>query len=155
MKENNNLWVVVGVALVVSVIASFLTVQMTGNTVNVQTKNNSTATLYTKAEVDAMMLKVNSNINNKTSNQGVLNMFDKNCAIWSVSKPNATRQVTGDDICKERGAGICVFTVMYDNLNHAVNNNGALSGTNAGLIQRCTPYATGASDATVAYCCYS
>jgi len=78
----------------------------------------------------------------KTSyKQDILTMLDKNCGIWSVANPTGKREVTGDDICSERGAGTCILMVNYDRL--ASND----------LIQRCTPYVTGKDDKMVAYCC--
>jgi hypothetical protein len=68
-------------------------------------------------------------------------MLDKGCTIWSVAVPDPKRQVTGDQICAERGAGTCILMVDY----------GRFSSND--MIQRCTPYVTGSSDKTVAYCC--
>ncbi len=98
--------------------------------------NNIYANIYTKTEVDALLAQ-------KVTGQNVLDMLDKNCVIYSVSHPNSSREVTGDEICAERNAGTCILTIHYDDLD--INS----------LIQRCTPYASGWSDKTVAYCCTS
>ena len=54
--ENNNLWAVVGVALIVAIVASVATVAVTGNIIKVPTSVATTqADIYTKAEVDTLI----------------------------------------------------------------------------------------------------
>ncbi|MFQ5532135.1 MAG: hypothetical protein ACE5ES_05975 [Candidatus Nanoarchaeia archaeon] len=84
--------------------------------------------------------------------EDVLDMLN-GCLIYSVSSPDPDRDVNGNDICEERDAGTCIFTVNYNELNEAVNDvDKLLSGSNAGIIESCSlgPYA---SDEVVAYCC--
>ena len=81
--------------------------------------------------------------------QTVLKMLN-NCNIYSVSVPDANKSVRGNDICNERNAGTCIFTVSYEKLNDAINNNGALGNT--GLIESCSHGPFKSTD-TVAYCC--
>jgi len=77
-----------------------------------------------------------------TTDGEVLEMLNQRCEIFSVLKLNSTRQVTGNDICNERNAGTCILMINYDRFS---SND---------MIQRCTPYVTGRSDKTVAYCCH-
>jgi hypothetical protein len=132
-NNKTNWWVILAVVIVVAVVVSLITVNLTGNVINVS-PTTTAQQVYTKAEVDSLL-------SSKTTNAGVLSMLDKNCSVWSVAVPNAARQVTGDDICKERGAGTCILMVNYDRFS--LND----------MIQKCTPYVTGRSDKTVAYCC--
>jgi len=176
--KSSHIWTIVGISLIVAIFASFATMSITGNVI-VKTDNSRECSkictsscknvtvgsrsiscynkcydscivsaplvdVYTKKEID-------SKINNLVTYPGVLNMLN-NCNIYSVSIPSANRTVTGDEICKERNVGKCIFTVNYENLNDAVNNNVALLGSNAGIIESCKfgPYKS--TDA-VAYCC--
>ena len=60
MKDKNNLWVVVVIAIVVAVIASLITVNLTGNSIKVPSATSTTQTeVYTKAEVDAKLAGIN------------------------------------------------------------------------------------------------
>ncbi|MBI4116679.1 hypothetical protein HY449_02960 [Candidatus Pacearchaeota archaeon] len=108
-------------------------VNSTSCTIN---SGTNTTDYYTKAEID-------TKLKNVTTNQGVLDMLDKKCSVWSVASPNASREVTGEDICNERQAGTCILMINYDRL------------PSQDMIQKCTPYVTGRSDTTVAYCCTS
>ena len=59
MKDKNNLWVVVVIAIVVAVIASLITVNLTGNSIKVPSATSTTQTeVYTKAEVDTMLKRI-------------------------------------------------------------------------------------------------
>ena len=133
-NNKTNWWVIVAVVIVVAVLASLVTVNLTGNVIRLNQDKYGAYQAYTKAEVDSLL-------SSKTTNAGVLNMLEKKWSVWSVAVQNATRQVTGDDICKERGAGTCILMVNYDRFS---SND---------MIQKCTPYVTGRSDETVAYCC--
>ena len=64
MKDKNNLWVVVIIAIVVAVIASLITVNLTGNTISVARgfagPVYTTSETYSKAQVDAKLTNVKS-----------------------------------------------------------------------------------------------
>jgi len=111
----------VGVALIVAIVAAAVTTTM------------MTGPNYSDLPAPTLASAVTA--------QQVLNMLNAKCSIWSVAVPNSTRQVTGDDICKERNGGTCILTINYDRFS---SND---------MIQKCTPYVTGRSDTTVAYCC--
>ena len=124
-------WVTLIILMVViAAVVAYFTGAITGNVIKVDTsKNKKASEVYTKAEVDSLVTT------------GVLNMLNTKCSIWSVAVPNASREVSGDDICKERNAGTCILMINYNRLS---SND---------MIQKCTPYVTGTSDKTVAYCC--
>jgi len=133
--EKGQFWTIAGVAVIIAIVSSIITTSITGNILKVPTSISTTQVdVYTKTEVDDLLSV-------KTTNKAVLDMLDKNCAIWSVAKPSASRHVTGDDICQENNAGVCVLTIKYE---------GILSSD---MIQKCTPFTTGRSDKTKAYCC--
>ena len=70
--NKNNIWLVVGVALVVGLVASLITAGITANAVRVQTSIKYNAPqVYTKAEVDAKI----KNLSNKATYSGVGEMF--------------------------------------------------------------------------------
>ncbi len=52
---NNNIWVIVGVALVVAVVASIVTANITGNTIRLNQDKNGVYNVYTKMEIDAKL----------------------------------------------------------------------------------------------------
>ena len=84
--------------------------------------------------------------------QGVLDMLNK-CTLYSMKSPYESRDVSGNEICAERNAGTCIFTVPYENLNSAVNiPNSFLSGSNVGIIQPCS-YDPFNATSTIAMCC--
>ena len=189
--KSNQIWMIVGIVIVVAVIASVATVSLTGNVISVQkssTELNKCVSscqkdcsslpyrdrnlckskcvnscpkyddVYTKAEIDAFNTEIDDTItkiytmmDGKTTNENVLNMLN-NCNIYSVSVPTANRTVRGNDICAERNAGKCIFTVNYANANDAINGGNSPTGSNLGIIESCAwgPYKS--TDA-VAYCC--
>ena len=67
--KKNNLWVVIGVTLIVAIIVSLATVSISGRIVSVPSYTASTqAQVYSKQEVDILL-------SSKTTNQNVLNML--------------------------------------------------------------------------------
>ena len=132
--EKGQLWTIIAVSLVVAVVTSIATASITGNVIRLKEDRRGEYKVYTTAEIDAKLQNV-------TTNQGVIDMLNRRCSIWSAAVSNATRQVTGDDICKEKNAGTCILMINYDRFS---SND---------MIQKCTPYVTGRSDTTTAYCC--
>lgn len=89
--------------------------------------------------------------------QGVFERMGQYCSVWSVSSPNSSREVSGNEICSEREAGYCTFSMHYEVLNEAIESLGEggysySPGSGVGIIQSCRTY--GKSTDTVAYCCY-
>ncbi|MBI2529972.1 MAG: hypothetical protein HYW05_02415 [Candidatus Diapherotrites archaeon] len=88
--KKEQLWTIVGVALVAAVIASITTASITGG--------------YTKAEIDAKMEKV-------STNQGVLNMLNE-CVIGKVTTQDGeesgllNKDLTCNDLCDYYGENI-------------------------------------------------
>lgn len=80
----------------------------------------------------------------------ISSMFN-DCTTYSSSNPSGSRDISGSQICTERGAGKCLFTLRYQNLNEALNGNVAGAGSNIGLVDSCAT--SGRDDSTVAYCC--
>ena len=73
-------WIAVIIAIIViAVIVSLVTVKMTGEVIKVNPVINGT-TIYTKAEIDTKINLINSKLQTKTTNQGVLNMLS-NCTL--------------------------------------------------------------------------
>ena len=144
--ESKELWTVVAISLVVAVIASVATANLTGNVIRVRPDASSQFQVYQKLEIDQKLANMSTYMNDLTQTltfqqrQVVLDTINKGCEIYSVAVPNSTRQVTGDEICKERNVGTCIFTINYDRL------------TSQDMVQKCTPYVKGRSDKTVAYC---
>lgn len=66
---NNNIWVIVGVALIVAVIASVITANITGNTIRLNQDKYGAYNVYTKMEIDARLI-------NSTTNQVILNRLN-------------------------------------------------------------------------------
>jgi hypothetical protein len=67
MSDNKtNWWIILAVVIVVAVISSLITVNLTGNVIKVPTVTNGT-TVYTQAEVDAKISTLTSQIATLTS----------------------------------------------------------------------------------------
>ena len=84
-------------------------------------------------------------------NQNLVSLLN-NCQIYSVSSPDPNREVTGNDICEDRSAGSCLFTVQYTNVNDAINGGNSPIGSNLGIIESCTSGKFKSTE-TVALCC--
>lgn len=145
--EKSQIWTIVGISLVVAVIASVATVSITGRAVNVPVFSKSyaqvykTTEVYNKSEINNLLAGVNDEIQDLddavVNGVPIYNLFNKGCVIYSVANPTSTREVSGDTICQEREAGICVFTVN--------------SGGQKTVIERCGN--SWPSNNHVAYCC--
>jgi|SRR3989344_1884237 len=162
--NKSQIWTIVGISLVVAVIASIATASITGNVIKINQDRYGKYQVYTISEIDTKLNDINTNLNTLTEfvedrvmedienlqqdmtpqqRQEVLDTINRGCSIYSVAVPNATRQVTGDEICRERNAGTCILMINYDRFS---SND---------MIQKCTPYVTGKSDETSAYCCHA
>ncbi len=62
MVNNNNIWMIVSIALVVAVVASIITANITGNTIRLNQDKNGIYNVYTKMEIDSTVASLNSTI---------------------------------------------------------------------------------------------
>ncbi|MFA5020052.1 MAG: hypothetical protein WC533_03050 [Candidatus Pacearchaeota archaeon] len=76
MKNNKQIWVIIGISLVVAIIASIATTSLTGNVIKLNQDRNGSYQVYTKQEIDSMIPKAVS----KT----IDTRFDK-CMTWTIS----------------------------------------------------------------------
>lgn len=98
-KDNNQLWTFVGMAVVVAIIASAVTVSVTGNLIRVSPVTKDIEQVYTKAEIDTKLKTI-------PTYDGVLQVMGM-CETTGKSKIGLTRinnQIVGSanmDTCKE------------------------------------------------------
>lgn len=81
----------------------------------------------------------------------IFSTFESECNVYSTAQPSGARNVNGNTICQERGAGDCIFTIKYGNINQALTGSIAADGSNLGIIESCQ--VNGVDSSTVAYCC--
>jgi hypothetical protein len=159
MAKHNNLLMVIGVALVVAVVASVATAALTGNSIKVNQNRYGNYKVYTTSEIDEKLNFLNSNVNElaefvedrvmedienlqheSVTNDRVLDMLN-GCNTFSVASPSENREVKGNEICTERNAGKCIFTINHNS-----------PSTRATDIVGCD-YGPYKSTEVVAYCC--
>ena len=129
MKENKsdskiNWWVIIAVAIVVAVISSLITVSVTGNVIKQNNYIYGKYQLYTKQEVDTLLV---SRLNNATVR--VITSADRSNIYGSMTcqqlcKTTKTNKGTIRDITNQE----CLYGVGYENnfvktLDHDMCNN--------------------------------
>lgn len=97
--EKRELWVVIGIALVVAIIASITTASITGNVIRLNQDTYGQYQVYTKAEIDSKFAEINRR-EYLTSN-GVLNLLNGCQAINTAQNPDDG--LTGDQVCVNIG----------------------------------------------------
>ena len=138
-KMKSNILAIGGVALVVAILASLVTLSMTGNLVKVPTSTATTQTdIYTKVEVDTLMRNVNS---------GVLSMFRNRCIITNPNLYYINATYTASDVCTKYNLGYNKTTacVLADQFNggktQVLTCDLSLNTATSGLVHVmcCTP----------------
>lgn len=81
----------------------------------------------------------------------LISSLETGCTVYSVSNPSGTRSVTGEDICRERAAGKCLFGLRYQMINEALTGSVGASGSYLDIVGSCQ--VAGNDEDTVAYCC--
>lgn len=101
------MYMIIGVALVVAVITSIITVSITGNVIKVQQTKIGTD-VYTKAEVDTLLQNLNSNIRYGVNSvtYDMLVRLDK-CTV--VKDRQSSGIISCDTICAKTGNMTCVL----------------------------------------------
>src|SRR3989338_10567895 len=80
--DKKQMWIVVGIAVVVALAVSVVAAGITGGVIKVYDYNTRTySDAYTKQEIDSKINSIGSQLQTKTTNQGILNMFRDNCIL--------------------------------------------------------------------------
>jgi hypothetical protein len=109
--ETKQIWVLVAGALLIAIVVSVISANITGNVIKVKTDNKGPQ-VYTKAEVDAKVNALNNKVTGVATYQGVLNMLSNQCEHVSGREVAKTQPERGNQIvdscekiCKEYRSG--------------------------------------------------
>lgn len=158
--EKKDIALVVIIALVVAVIASLVTVSITGNAINVA--KGTAGKVYTAEEIDGRLSQfeslfkvavVNSDLNNyytkaevdaklnsRTTNTAVLNMLKNNCILTNPDLYVMNNTYTLGQVCNKYNSKYgksttCVFADQWDGSMTRVLNCGlSLNKNNSGSV---------------------
>ena len=132
--KDNNMWVIVLVALVVAVLASVVTVKLTGNTIAVPNSiyvSPNQTTLYTKAEIDTKVNGLMGHINILYNNDAaipkdILSRLNK-CVVVKDDQQAPQGVVSCDTICSRQVGGlICVLGSYQGNIISCSSSSGSI-----------------------------
>lgn len=102
--ENREILTIVGVVIVVAVIASLVTVNLTGNTIKQMNNPFGKYQIYTKQEVDAKFLELNVGIDSET-----LEMLNQRCEV--ISEDTFPSDKSCNELCLSEltyGETVCI-----------------------------------------------
>lgn len=149
-KDNNQLWTFVGIAVVVAVIASILTVTVTGNVIK---QNNNPLGKYKVYTVD----DVDKKLNNVPTYQGVLEMLSKceGSGQFHLSEGGNWQSINGKEACDSRTCIIGAADKVYPGTNYA-NYDGSsnfVSCTDEVIVPQSVDWVKGSKIVVEYLCC--
>lgn len=106
--KSEQLWTIIGVALVVAIVASIATVSITGNIIRTNSNPNGTYQVYTKAEIDSKISVLQKSKINYTE---VSLVFGTGGAVPYVALSNGSQPTSCNQICSGVG-GACIGGIV-------------------------------------------
>jgi len=105
VKNSNNLWLVVIIAIVVAVAASLITVNLTGDVIRQKNDLFGTYKVYTISEVDAKLKGL-------TTNEGVLDILNNKCNVVDGANSGITNpeDYSCQKVCAQKELK-CIFGI--------------------------------------------
>ncbi|MFA5020188.1 MAG: hypothetical protein WC533_03755 [Candidatus Pacearchaeota archaeon] len=126
MKDNKQIWTIIGITVIVALVVSLGVAGITGNVIKVRQSLVGTQ-VYTKAEVDSALSRLNSQLRYGTDGitYDMLIRLDK-CVVIKDEQANGV--VSCDAICKNNGEGmICVDADYQGNLRPCSDSAGSVN----------------------------
>ena len=93
--KNNQIWIIVGVSLVVAIVASIATASITGNVIKLNQDRRGNYEVYTKAEVDAKISAIQPKINYTE----ISSVFGTGGAIPYAAPLNGSQPISCNQMC--------------------------------------------------------
>ena len=124
MKNENksNLWIIVGITVIVALAVSIIATNITGNVIKLNQDRFGKYNVYTTAEVDAKINSINSQLQTKTSIQQVLDLIEDRGVAYDISlsdigwDSNGDGYTSGEEVCNSQQSKKCLLALLeYDN----------------------------------------
>ena len=140
MENKINWWLIIAIVVVVAVVSSLITVNLTGNIIKVNNITTCTQTIYTKTEIDAMFTACGCKFNENTTVPPINTTIPVSNATGKLvitSKPSGASVLVNG---VSKGATPLNLTLTVGNYNITLSKTGCLSNITVKSILNTTNF---------------